>query len=66
MNILVRNEECVTECVLFQATDLPKEEILRRPEVKNFLRGREIKSILVAKPSRNGDPIMVDLELRPR
>ena len=65
MNILVRNEERVTECILIPGTDVPQENLLDHPEIKNFVGGRKIHSVSVVKPIRQGDPVMIDLDIRP-
>lgn len=64
MNVLVRNSEHVSECVLFEADGLSTRQFFERPEVKNLVGGRKVIHYTIHPVASFGDPLTVDLDLR--
>ena len=60
MKILVRNSEHVSECVLIGGY-LPREEILKHPQVQNMVGSRRVQHVSMHQP--DGEIITVDLDI---
>jgi len=64
MNILVRNEEHVSECILLNGKcDEPLEDIMERPQVKKFIAGRKVIAKSYSASPYTNPQLIIDLNL---